>query len=204
MVPSPACRPILVGMTLWCLVPCGNAADVAHAPGTGPAPLPAPALPPELMEDPLRTPLGGPGGLSTWLVPAGPRADEETPPAIETVARPLEEFVKTPWKAPAFAAPVRPGFLVRQERRLPFGFDAEWRVGVAVDSQGPGRGAVTDATQWTIRKALADDFVVYLHDRGTGFMKSFGEKLSVFGRYYSTGDRTNPVETLQIGAAKSY
>ena len=61
-----------------------------------------------------------------------------------------------------------------------------------------------DATQWTIRKEVAGDFFIYLHDRGSGFVKNFGERMSVFGRYITTGDKTNPVSTVQFGAAKSY
>jgi hypothetical protein len=35
-------------------------------------------------------------------------------------------------------------------------------------------------------------------------VKNFGERMSVFGRYITTGDKTNPVSTVQLGAAKSY
>jgi hypothetical protein len=94
--------------------------------------------------------------------------------------------------------------LVRQQGQLPWGIDAEWRVGVAVDSIGPGKGEFADATQWTIRKEVGSDFFIYLHDRGSGFVKNFGERMSVFGRYITTGDKTNPVSTVQFGAAKSY
>ena len=161
-------------------------------------------LPEEVVADPLGMPIVAPGGLSTWLSSSKATGEGVAPPAIETVARPLEEFVKTPWKAPAFAAPTRPGLLVRQRGKLPFGVDAEWRVGVAVDAKGPGRGELADATQWTIRKAIADDFFIYLHDRGSGFMKTFGDRVSVYGRYFATGDKENPVSTVQFGAAKSY
>ena len=161
-------------------------------------------LPAALVADPLGMPIVAPGGLSRWLSASEAAGEGVAPPAIETVARPLEEFVKTPWKAQAFAAPARPGLLVRQQGRLPFGVDAEWRVGVAVDAKGPGRGELADATQWTIRKAIADDFFIYLHDRGSGFMKTFGDRVSVYGRYFATGDKENPVSTVQFGAAKSY
>lgn len=166
----------------------------------------AEAVPAEILEDPLGGPLVPPSDLARWLErPAATRPTDGVPaPAFETVAKPLEDFVKTPWQAPAFAAPTRPGILVRQEGRLPWGIDAEWRVGVAVDAKGPGRGELADASQWTIRKAIADDFLVYLHDRGSGFVKTFGEHLSVFGRYIATGDRSNPVSTVQVGAATSY
>lgn len=162
-------------------------------------------LPAEVLE-PVVPSVVPPHGLSGWLGESA-AADDDTaasPPAIETVAKPLEEFVRTPWNAPAFGAPTRPGLLVRQESRLPWGIDAELRFGVAVDSRGPGRGEFADASQWAIRKAIADDFVIYLHDRGSGFMKSFGQTLSVYGRYFATGDKSNPVSTVQFGAAKSY
>ncbi len=161
-------------------------------------------LPPAVVEAPLGMPIVPPAELGRWLDTTASGADGVAPPAIETVAKPLEEFVKTPWRAPAFAAATRPGLLVRQQGRLPWGIDAEWRVGVAVDSKGPGKGEIADATQWTIRKALADDFFVYLHDRGSGFVKNFGTRVSVFGRYITSGDKTNPVSTVQFGAAKSY
>ena len=161
-------------------------------------------LPPTVVADPLGMPIVPPSGLGGWLETSARGGEEVRPPAIETVAKPLEEFVKTPWKAPAFAAPTRPGLLVRQEGQFPWGIDAEWRVGVAVDSTGPGKGEFADATQWTIRKEVAGDFFIYLHDRGSGFVKNFGERMSVFGRYITTGDKTNPVSTVQFGAAKSY
>ncbi len=161
-------------------------------------------LPPTVGADPLGMPIVPPSGLGGWLENSARGGEEVRPPAIETVAKPLEEFVKTPWQAPAFAAPTRPGLLVRQQRQLPWGIDAEWRVGVAVDSTGPGKGEFADATQWTIRKEVAGDFFIYLHDRGSGFVKNFGERMSVFGRYITTGDKTNPVSTVQFGAAKSY
>ena len=161
-------------------------------------------LPPTVVADPLGMPIVPPSGLGGWLETSAQRGEEVRPPAIETVAKPLEEFVKTPWKAPAFAAPTRPGLLVRQQGQFPWGIDAEWRVGVAVDSTGPGRGEFADATQWTIRKEVAGDFFIYLHDRGSGFVKNFGERMSVFGRYITSGDKTNPVSTVQFGAAKSY
>ena len=161
-------------------------------------------LPPTVVADPLGMPIVPPSGLGRWLETPASRSEEVKPPTIETVAKPLEEFVKTPWKAPAFAAPTRPGLLVRQQGQLPWGIDAEWRVGVAVSSIGPGKGEFADATQWTIRKEVAGDFFIYLHDRGSGFVKNFGERMSVFGRYITTGDKTNPVSTVQFGAAKSY
>ena len=39
---------------------------------------------------------------------------------------------------------------------------------------------------------------------GSGFMKTFGDRVSVYGRYFATGDKENPVSTVQFGAAKSY
>ncbi len=162
------------------------------------------SLPPTVVADPLGMPIVPPSGLGRWLETSATGGDEVKPPAIETVAKPLEEFVKTPWRAPAFASPTRPGLLVRQQGQLPWGIDAEWRVGVAVNSTGPGKGEFADATQWTIRKEVAGDFFIYLHDRGSGFVKNFGERMSVFGRYITTGDKTNPVSTVQFGAAKSY
>ncbi|MEI8316665.1 MAG: hypothetical protein WCH79_01890 [Planctomycetia bacterium] len=161
-------------------------------------------LPLPVVADPLGMPVVPPSGLGRWLETTSATDDGIRPPAIETVARPLEEFVKTPWKAPVFGAPTRPGLLVRQQGQLLWGIDAEWRVGVAVDSTGPGKGEFADATQWTIRKEVAGDFFIYLHDRGSGFVKNFGERMSVFGRYITTGDKSNPVSTVQFGAAKSY
>ena len=161
-------------------------------------------LPPTLVADPLGMPIVPPSGLGRWLETAPGGLDGVAIPAIETVAKPLEEFVKTPWKAPVFGAATRPGLLVRQQGQLPFGIDAEWRVGVAVDTTGPGKGEFADATQWTIRKAVANDFFIYLHERGSGFVKHYGERVSVFGRYIATGDKADPVSTVQIGAAKSY
>lgn len=162
------------------------------------------ALPSTVVADPLGMPIVPPSGLGRWLETSPLGGEELKPPTIETVAKPLEEFVKTPWRAPAFAAPTRPGLLVRQQGQLPWGIDAEWRVGVAVNSTGPGKGEFADATQWTIRKEVAGDFFIYLHDRGSGFVKNFGERMSVFGRYITSGDKTNPVSTVQFGAAKSY
>jgi len=161
-------------------------------------------LPPTGIADPLGMPIVPPSGLGRWLETTAGGRDGVRPPAIETVAKPLEEFVKTPWKEPVFGAPTRPGLLVRQHGQLPWGIDAEWRVGVAVNSTGPGKGEFADATQWTIRKEVAGDFFIYLHDRGSGFVKNFGERISVFGRYIGTGDKSNPVSTVQVGAAKSY
>lgn len=174
------------------------AADLGEDPG-----LVVP-LPPTVVADPLGMPIVPPSGLGTWLEAAPGGGDGVAIPVIETVAKPLEEFVKTPWKAPVFGAPTRPGLLVRQQGQLPFGIDAEWRVGVAVNSTGPGKGEFADATQWTIRKAVANDFFIYLHDRGSGFVKHYGERVSVFGRYIATGERSDPVSTVQFGAAKSY
>ena len=184
----------------------GRSGVPARAADTSPATPPvAPApLPDEVLEDPLGAPLVAPGGLARLISPSPVPPEPAAVPMVETVARPLEEFVRTPWNAPAFAAAARPGLLVRQGGTFPFGIDAEWRVGVAVDAKGPGRGELADATQWTIRKTLSDDFLVYLHDRGSGFVKNFGGRVSVFGRYITSGDRENPVSTVQFGAAKAY
>lgn len=178
-------------------------ADAADA-SSQPAPAAPTPLPEEVLDDPLGTPLVTPGGLARWISASPAPPEPAAVPMLETVAKPLEEFVRTPWNAPVFGAAARPGLLVRQGGTLPFGFDAEWRVGVAVDAKGPGRGELADATQWTLRKTLSDDLLVYLHDRGSGFVKSFGERFSVFGRYITSGDRTNPVSTVQFGAAKAY
>ncbi|RLS28720.1 MAG: hypothetical protein DWH79_13035 [Planctomycetota bacterium] len=185
--------------------------DVSEAldlgPGGGARPaeaLPVIPLPPTLSDPSAGMQFIPPAGLGGWLESPRSGGDGIAPPAIETVAKPLEEFVTTPWKSTPFAGPKRPGLVVRQASQLPWGIDAEWRVGVAVDSKGPGRGEIADATNWTIRKAIADDFFLYLHDRGSGFVKHFGERVSVFGRYITSGDHTNPVSTVQFGAAKSY
>lgn len=205
MIASPLYRRGLVAAA-FALPACARPAAPAHAADAASPTAPAAAapLPDEVLEDPLGTPLVTPGGLARWISAPQTPPEPAAVPMVETVAKPLEEFVRTPWNAPAFGAAARPGLLVRQGGTLPFGFDAEWRVGVAVDANGPGRGELADATQWTIRKALSDDLLVYLHDRGSGFVKSFGERFSVFGRYITSGDRTNPVSTVQVGAAKAY
>ena len=43
-----------------------------------------------------------------------------------------------------------------------------------------------------------------MHDRGSGFVKHFGDRLSVYGRYLSTGDKTTPTSLLQVGAARAF
>lgn len=168
-------------------------------------------IPPEVLDDPLMLPHDFGGWLGSARDAAAADEGEDRPDAagglaLETVARPIDDVAKTPWNTPAFANAPTPGIVLRQRRRLPWGLEAEWCLGVAAATQEPGTAEITDASRWSIRKSLGNDLYLYLHDRGSGFVKYFGDRLSVFGRYTATIDQQTETTnaTLQLGAARRF
>ena len=144
-----------------------------------------------------------PKDLGKWLQGA-PSRDDGQGIRLDTVAKPIDAVAQTPWKASAYSGSARPGFLMRKNHALPWGLEAEWQVGVVAMPQNVGEAEISDASRWSIRKAVGKDLYLYMHDRGSGFVKHFGDRLSVYGRYLSTGDKTTPTSLLQVGAARAF
>lgn len=123
---------------------------------------------------------------------------------LEPVAKPIDSIVQTPWKASAFDSPAQPGVVLRQNQKLPWGLQAEWRVGVAAHPKAIGAAEFSDASLWSVKTAIGDRFFVYLHDKGSGFVKYFGDTLSVYGRIVNGSDKRATPTTLHVGAARSF
>jgi hypothetical protein len=123
---------------------------------------------------------------------------------LEPVVKPIDSIVQTPWKAPAYATPTQPGVVLTQTQKLPWGLQAEWRVGVAAHTKAASAVEITDASLWSVKTGISDKFFVYLHDKGSGFVRYFGDSLSVYGRIINgTDNRTTPT-TVQLGASRSF
>lgn len=123
---------------------------------------------------------------------------------IDTVVRSMDSVVQTPWNTPAFPNAQRPGLILAKQEPLPWGLAVEWQVGVAGASTSTSPRAVTNASRWSIRKTFGRDFFLYLHNRGSGFVKACGDNLSVFGRYNQSADNGIREVTMQIVAAQKY
>lgn len=123
---------------------------------------------------------------------------------LEPVAKPIDSIVQTPWKAPAYNTTPQPGVVLRQTQKLPWGLQAEWRVGVAAPPKAVGSGEFSDVSLWSVKTAIGDKFFVYLHDKGSGFVKHFGDTLSVYGRIVNGTDNRATPTTVQLGASRSF
>ena len=123
---------------------------------------------------------------------------------LEPVVKPIDSIVQTPWKAPAYATPTQPGVVLRQTQKLPWGLQAEWRVGVAAHTKAAGAVELPDASLWSVKTGISDKFFVYLHDKGSGFVKYFGDSLSVYGRIINGTDNRATPTTVQLGASRSF
>ena len=119
---------------------------------------------------------------------------------LEPVAKPIDSIVQTPWKGPA----PQPGVVLRQTQKLPWGLQAEWRVGVAANTQAAGVVELPDTSLWSVKTGIGDKFFVYLHDKGSGFVKYFGDSLSVYGRVVNGTDKRATPTTVQVGASRSF
>jgi len=122
---------------------------------------------------------------------------------LEPITKPIDSIVQTPWKTPAFDMPVQPGVVMRRKQKLPWGLEAEWRLGVAARPTAVA-GDLAEASLWSVKTAIGDRFFVYLHDKGSGFVKYFGDSLSVYGRIGTTADRRTASPTVHVGAARSF
>lgn len=130
--------------------------------------------------------------------------DETSPLHLEPIAKPIDSIVQTPWKAPAYSTITQPGVVLSQTRKLPWGLQAEWRVGVAAHTKATGAVELQDTSLWSVKTGIGDKFFVYLHDKGSGFVKYFGDSLSVYGRIVNgNNERTTPT-TVQLGASRSF
>jgi hypothetical protein len=123
---------------------------------------------------------------------------------IEPVAKPIDSIAQTPWKSPAYTTTTQPGVVLSQTQKLPWGLQAEWRVGVAAHTKAASAVEITDASLWSVKTGISDKFFVYLHDKGSGFVRYFGDSLSVYGRIINGTDNRATPTTVQLGAARSF
>jgi hypothetical protein len=123
---------------------------------------------------------------------------------LEPVAKPIDSIVQTPWKAPAYSTATQPGVVLSQTQKLPWGLQAEWRVGVAAPPRALGAVELQDTSLWSVKTGIGDKFFVYLHDKGSGFVKYFGDSLSVYGRIVNGTDKRTTPTTVQLGASRSF
>lgn len=123
---------------------------------------------------------------------------------IEPVAKPIDSIAQTPWKAPAYTTTTQPGVVLSQTQKLPWGLQAEWRVGVAGHTKATGATDVVEGSLWSVKTGIGDKFFVYLHDKGSGFVKYFGDSLSVYGRVVNGTDKQTTPTTVQVGASRSF
>jgi hypothetical protein len=145
-----------------------------------------------------------PKNLGT-LFPIDRGSGEATSPLhLEPVAKPIDSIVQTPWKTPAYSATPQPGVVLSQTQKLPWGLQAEWRVGVAGRANATGATDVLEGSVWSVKTGIGDKFFVYLHDKGSGFVKYFGDSLSVYGRVVNGTDRRATPPTVQLGASRSF
>ena len=144
--------------------------------------------------------------LGLGRIPAKPSRTEDalTDFRIDTIVKPIDAVVQTPWKTPAYVSPTQPGLTLASSQALPWGLEVEWQVGVAATPKTAEPLELRNASQWSIRKAFGNDLFLYLHDRGSGFVKSFGSQFSVFGRYHYTVEKGVTDSTMQVGAASSF
>jgi hypothetical protein len=144
--------------------------------------------------------------LGLGAIPAKPSRTEDalTDFRIDTIVKPIDAVVQTPWKTPAYVSPTQPGLTLTSSQALPWGLEVEWQVGVAATPKTAEPLELRNASQWSIRKAFGNDLFLYLHDRGSGFVKSFGSQFSVFGRYNYTVEKGVTDSTMQVGAASSF
>jgi hypothetical protein len=120
------------------------------------------------------------------------------------VAKPIDSIVQTPWKAPAYATTTQPGVVLSQTQKLPWGLQAEWRVGVAGHANATGATDVVEGSLWSVKTGIGDKLFVYLHDKGSGFVKYFGDSLSVYGRVVNGTDKRTTPPSVQLGASRSF
>jgi hypothetical protein len=123
---------------------------------------------------------------------------------IEPVAKPIDSIVQTPWKAPAYNTPARPGIVLQKSQTLPWGLQTEWRIGVAATPQTVEAAELSEASLWSIKTAIGDRFFVYLHDKGSGFVRYFGDTLSVYGRVVNGNDNRATPTSVQLGASRKF
>jgi len=123
---------------------------------------------------------------------------------LEPVAKPIDSIVQTPWKAPAYTTTTQPGVVLSQTQKLPWGLQAEWRIGVAGHTKATGATDVVEGSVWSVKTGIGDKFFVYLHDKGSGFVKYFGDSLSVYGRVVNGTDKQTTPTTVQVGASRSF
>lgn len=144
--------------------------------------------------------------LGLGAIPAKPSRAEDalTDFRVDTIVKPIDAVVQTPWKTPAYVITTQPGLTLASSQSLPWGLEVEWQVGVAATPKPSEPLGLKNASQLSIRKAFGKELFLYLHDRGSGFVKSFGSQFSVFGRYNYTVEKGVTDSTMQVGAASSF
>jgi len=145
-----------------------------------------------------------PKNLGRLFLSDGSSAEATSQLHLEPVAKPIDSIVQTPWKAPAYTTTTQPGVVLSQTQKLPWGLQAEWRVGVAGHTKATGATDVVEGSLWSVKTGIGDKFFVYLHDKGSGFVKYFGDSLSVYGRVVNGTDKQTTPTTVQVGASRSF
>ncbi len=157
-------------------------------------------LPPLPSDDQLALPKN----LGTLFSIDRGSGEATSPLQLEPVAKPIDSIVQTPWKTPAYSTTTQPGVVLSQTQKLPWGLQAEWRVGVAAPTKATGAVELPDASLWSVKTGIGDKFFVYLHDKGSGFVRYFGDSLSVYGRVVNGNDKRTTPSTVQLGASRSF
>lgn len=145
-----------------------------------------------------------PKNLGSFFLSERGTAEATSRLQLEPVAKPIDSIAQTPWKTPAYSATPQPGVVLSQTQKLPWGLQAEWRVGVAAHTKTTGAVELPDTSLWSVKTGIGDKFFVYLHDKGSGFVKYFGDSLSVYGRVVNGTDRRATPPTVQLGASRSF
>jgi hypothetical protein len=145
-----------------------------------------------------------PKNLGSFFLSERGSADATSQLQLEPVAKPIDSIVQTPWKTPAYSTTTQPGVVLSQTQKLPWGFQAEWRVGVAAPTKATGTVELPDTSLWSVKTGIGDKFFVYLHDKGSGFVRYFGDSLSVYGRVVNGNDKRTVPTSVQLGASRSF
>lgn len=145
-----------------------------------------------------------PKNLGTFFLRDRGSAEVTSQLYLEPVAKPIDSIAQTPWKAPVYTTTPQPGVVLRQTQKLPWGLQAEWRVGVAGHANATGATDVLEGSLWSVKTGIGDKFFVYLHDKGSGFVKYFGDSLSVYGRVVNGTDKRTTPPSVQLGASRSF
>jgi len=131
----------------------------------------------------------------------------------------IEFYVQTDWGSRSLQEGTQPGAMLLFANELPWDVKLEWNIGLGATTNASGAMIYQDIFQCAFTKSVTADLDIFLQGYvnqaalprfgqntvlGGGFVRYFGDRISVFGSYNAATDTVGPASVVQLGGAAAF